>query len=200
MNPHIAHRDRLLAIRRRLSSPLDFPWHAHGIGMLRTYLDDDKTQRLNLWHKRMLNPGISTMHTHPRPFVSTAYAGLMTNKIYRRVDARAGGKPYREGIIHCGPCFRGIENDPPLVHLLMTLKTDIHPGETYRQPSRVIHDTEFEDGTATVMEWDRFLPDECASVFWPDGEQWGDATRDITTEDILVVCAEALERFNAVWS
>lgn len=199
MNPHIAHRDRLQVIRRRLEQPLDFPWHAHGIGMLRTYLDDERMVRLNLWHSCMLNPGISTMHTHPRPFTSTAYAGLMTNKTYDRKEPGCGG-PYREGIIHCGDAFNGIENDPPLVHLcLMTINT-LTPGCSYRQAPRIIHDTAFEDGTATVMEWSRDEADECASVFWPDGEQWGDATRNVDWQDITIVCAAALKRFNEAWA
>lgn len=199
MNADVAHRDRLAAIRRRLERPLDYRWHAHGIGMLRTYLDDERMVRLNLWHSRLLNPGISTMHTHPRPFVSTAYAGLMQNVIYERVTERPWSKPYREGIIHCGDAFNGIENDPPLVHLLRKDSQDIRAGQTYRLPPRVIHDTVFHDGTVTVMEWERDEPDICASVFWPDGEQWGDATRAITPEDIVFVCAAAHARFLEAW-
>jgi hypothetical protein len=191
MNADVNRNDTRRQVMRRLSNPMDFQWHAHGIGMLRTYLDEDRTVRLNLWHKGFLNPGISTMHTHPRPFTSTVYAGMMTNITYAR---RAfGGVEYREGIIQCGDAFNGIESTHT-VYLEEIDRRVLYTGDTYSQPTEVIHDTDFINGTVTVMTWDRAESDKHASVFWPPLVGWGDATRNFTREECLVACAIAKSR------
>jgi hypothetical protein len=172
------------AARHRIAYPLDFEWAAHGIGMLRTYLDDEKTTRLNLWHSSLINPGISTLHTHPWQFRSYVLCGRLENTLWDRV---ASGQPFHEGQISCGPHFSGIEGEPALIALQPRAPVVMTKGFGYMQYEHEIHSTQAEDGTATVMIRGAPCEGHRASVFWPAGEAWGDASRQTTREDVLRV-------------
>jgi hypothetical protein len=98
----------------------------HGIGMLRTYLNPDRTLRLNLWHRELLNPGISTMHDHPWPFTSRIIAGKLTNQRFSRCTKNSvGAFLMQEGRVTCGGGFNGIEGEPEIISLYA------HPPEIY---------------------------------------------------------------------
>lgn len=169
--------------------PFSYEWRAHGIGMLRTYLDPERTVRLNLWHHRLVNPGISTMHTHPWPLRSQVVAGELRNVRWERVKpGDAGAQPWVEDRIPCGmvsdPEF-ALKGEARTVYLRPHPTEVIRVGETYSQRPEEIHATDFLDGTATVMTRGRVEGITEASVFWPLGDQWGDASRDCSTEDIV---------------
>lgn len=202
-------------LRDVLEHPLDYPWRSHGIGMLRTYLDSEKHWRLNLWHSRLLNPGISTMHTHPWSFESFVIAGELKNtRFSRRLSGRDramfGLYPteFWEGIIPCGDHAPKqhddgplIEGDPQRVWLAEQRTERYFHASQYQQAPEEIHDTGALNGTITVMHRTGYTEEGRASVFWPVGEPWGDASRATTEEDILVTCAAALAELNKTpWS
>jgi hypothetical protein len=172
-------------------------WRAHGIGMLRTYLDEARLVRLNLWHSCLINPGISTMHTHPWTLRSHVQAGGLKNIRWDRVQpGHPMAQPWIEDRIPCGnisaPEF-ALKGEERLVHLAPRVPEVILPGSYYCQRPEEIHTTEFRDGTATIMYRDRAEGEFEASVFWPEGEVWGDATRDVTADEIVKVCHATLE-------
>lgn len=216
-NPEIISPAHLRSI---LSRPTDYRWRAHGIGMLRLNLSPDSTDwRINLWHPRLLNDGISTMHTHPWAFDSYILAGELTNKRFTRLSDKPAGltinppgqaprmpwrypmEQYWEGRIPCGAHAPqdhefGIEGEPCKVWLQEERPEVYTHGAQYRQAPEEIHDTRAEPGTITIMHRTYYDPSGRASVFWPVGSPWGDATRETTEEDILVTCAAALEQLN----
>ncbi len=198
-------------LRDILENPEQYTWRSHGIGMLRTYLDpgfDD--WRLNLWHSRLLNPGISTMHTHPWAFQSFVIAGALANTRWMRVSeyAEFPAACYNEGIIPCGAHAPRQHTDGPLLEG-EPVKVWLQPlpgecwqhGDQYRQAPEEIHTTQARDGTISVMHRTDYTEDGRASVFWPCGAPWGDASRPTSEEDVLVTVAAALEALNKTpWS
>lgn len=168
-------------------------WRAHGIGMLRTYLDPDQRVRLNLWHHCLVNPGISTLHTHPWDFESRVICGSISDIPWDRVrPGDPGAQQWNEATIGCGPHFEGIR---------AARTAFLRPGEPntmwadmqYQHKAATIHSTRFRDGSATVMyRTAAHDADHAASVFWPHGEEWGDATRDVTADEIARVCLSVL--------
>ena len=176
-------------------------WRAHGIGMLRTYLDDDRMVRLNLWHHLLINPGISTMHTHPWSLRSDIMAGKLVNTRWERTSkGRPEARLFVEDRIPCGmvsnPEFalKGEERDVWLFPLTPEI---LLPGQSYFQSPEEIHTTQFDDGTATIMRRDGGADGVTeASVFWPKGEVWGDASRDVTADEIVTVCHAVLARLD----
>lgn len=194
----ILDRDSLISILR---DPLQLDWRAHGIGMLKTYLDPaTRHWRLDLWHSVLVTPGISTMHTHPWPFTSFVMAGKLHNYRYARRLAnvpdfrRAPAEMYHEGKIACGAHYRGLEGDSHPIVPLVPLPPEVYStGNTYAMLPDEIHRTTFRDGTITVIC--RGAPEtdgETASVFWPAGEPWGDATSEASDMTILRVTGAAL--------
>lgn len=172
-------------------------WHAHGIGMLRTYIDSeqygDRQWRLNLWHRSLINDGISTMHDHPWPFVSFIVAGEIRNMRYVRAFGNApAAVEMMEGKITCGPGFNGMKPDPQRVRLLQQPIEIYRPGDRYEHRPDEIHDTYAVDGTITLIHRGEARPDCEASVFWPVGVPWGDATRPFDAAEARLVIDHAL--------
>lgn len=188
-------------IHDRIMHPLDYEWRSHGIGMLRTYLDHARTVRLNCWHHALVNPGISTMHTHPWTLRSTIIAGRLSNVRWERVKpGDAGAQPWVEDRIPCGrvpdPEF-ALKGEARTVYL-RPLPVEIYTqGQTYSQKPEEIHATDFVDGTATLMFRSGHDDDQTeASVFWPLGDQWGDASRETTVDDIVETISAVRQRLN----
>lgn len=176
-------------------------WSMHGIGMLRTYLDDARRWRLNVWHRALLNPGISTMHTHPWPFTSHILAGRIANRRYVRCTRKSvGAVLFNEGKITCGisnspsTIFPGLNGEPEIITLHPNEAEIYAPGDTYFQAPSEIHDTRAADGTITVIERGDASDDCEASVFWPVGSPWGDASREFDTELSAFVLDETLKK------
>lgn len=171
-------------------------WRAHGIGMLRTYLDEARLVRLNLWHHSLLTPNISTMHTHPWNLHSEVVAGRLTNTRWERTsEGRPEAQPFIEDRIPCGqvsdPEF-ALKGEARTVWLFPCAPEVILPGQFYSQQPEEIHTTEFVDGTATIMQRDVADGVTEASVFWPLGDQWGDASRNVNADEIVRVCHATL--------
>lgn len=170
-------------------------WSMHGIGMLRTYLDPEREYRLNIWHPAIINPGISTMHDHPWPFESQIIAGCLVNRRYVRCTKGSVGAMLRmEGKINCGPAYCGMLPDPEIVTLAARDEERYTRGMSYTQHPDEIHETRADPGTITVIRRGPERPGGLASVFWPVGQPWGDASRafdpDLAREVISVALAQ----------
>lgn len=162
-----------MVLRDVLRAPNDYEWTMHGLGMMRCYLDAERTVRLNLWHRALKTPGVSMLHTHPWALRSDVVCGVMTNYRYDRVEV--GGEPYNEAEIACGPAYRGIENVKGIVYLSRRGPEHICMGMFYEQAPHEIHESDPLDGTATIMH--RGPENGLASIFWPEGSRYGDASR-----------------------
>jgi hypothetical protein len=165
-------------VLKRLAKPFDYDWRSHGLGMLKTYLDENT--RLNLWHSRLVVPNVSGHHTHPWGLRSAIVAGKLTNVRFRR---EIKGEEFMEGRINCAN-FNGIEGDPTLVLLMETGRITYECGGMYYQNADEIHKTEFEDGTITIMTRIPASTGGMASIFWPKGSKYGDASRNFVNDDV----------------
>lgn len=194
-------------VRDVLDHPRDYRWSVHGIGMLRTYLDDTHDWRLNLWHPVLLNPGISTMHTHPWPFTSYVLAGRLRNTRFDRCTKNSvGAELFNEGKITCGThvqgsstdqggtVFPGLNGPPTIVPLHRRTPETYGPNETYTQLPPEIHDTNAFAGSITVIRRGEMTEGCEASVFWPVGQEWGDASREFNWEDADATLAAAIRQ------
>ncbi len=176
-----------------LLHPEYYEWRAHGIGFVKAYLDPEKTVRLNIWHSALITPAITAMHTHPWGLRSQIVAGELRNTRWvRRLEGM--GDPYLEGKINCGQ-FNGVEGEPTPVWLADQTPEVYTTGMVYRQRPEEIHHTEFEDGTMTVMtRTDAPETEGVASVFWPAGTEYVDATAPWSRDKAKLAFDAALKR------
>jgi hypothetical protein len=156
-------------------------WRAHGIGFIKAYLDEERTQRINIYHDIFKVPNISLHHDHPWELRSTIVAGQLTNTRYEIVER--GSELYRCGIINCAN-FRGLEGEVGTVALRARGEEVYGPGSRYRQLPDEIHATTAVNGTVTIMERTDFTPEGTARIFWPDGSEWVDATRALDAGEV----------------
>jgi len=167
-------------------------WSVQGFGMLRTYLDEAKVWRLNLWHSAMAVPDVSTIHDHPWDFTSLVVAGTFTNIRYRRTfDSDPGGLDYQHMRIKTG------EGGGPAGYAETTRLVD-YPAEVYRagmiyrQHAEEVHESRYADGTITINERVRRPDPDHANVFWRTGN-WVDAEpRQATLHEIRLALVDAL--------
>lgn len=172
--PHVQMR-----AMRRISNPILGEWSVHGLGFLRTYLDEARTWRLHVWHRCLRNEGISALHTHPWGFRSWILTGLIIDENYMRSSR---GNWWQEGQITCGPQFCGLE-DTKLTRLLFLSSRYRSAGSAYEYQPDMIHETSFIDGTVTIIHRTPPQGDGKASVFWPRGQVWGSAERAWNAQD-----------------
>lgn len=182
-----------------LDRPFKLQWRAHGIGFIKAYLDDAKTRRINVYHKMFLTPNISLHHDHPWELRSTIYAGELTNVRYDYVSPgdENTGELYTMGTLCCHP-FDGIGQ---VVHdvVLRARGEEVYaPYSRYRQLPNEVHATTAIDGTVTVLERGPPSADNTARIFWPEGTEWVDATRELGPGEI-VSAAEAAMRQMGVY-
>jgi hypothetical protein len=64
----------------RLGTKLE--WTVQGFGMMRTYLDEAKRYRLNIWDPDLRVAGCSIIHNHPWHLTSLICSGTMMNVRY----------------------------------------------------------------------------------------------------------------------
>ncbi len=156
-----------------LNEPDRFEWRAHGNGFLKTYLDEQKRVRLNLWHHRFYRADVSHLHTHPWSLSSQILIGQLTNMRYKRLVGRRA--THAEGRINCQD-FRGVEGNPNPICLERFTEEVYRACDIYSQRHDEIHETLAVDGTATIMTRYDAPTAGFASVFWPVGSEYGDAT------------------------
>lgn len=182
-------------IREILSAPLDhgLDWRAHGIGFMKAYLDPARLQRINVYHEMLAVPGISIMHDHPWGLFSYIRAGRLTNVRWHRTHKRQRGATlFSEGIINCAD-YKGIEGKPVAVWLSRERPEVYHAGDFYNQRPEEIHETSAVNGTITLLTR-TIAQDGRARIFWPEGKEYGDATRNLSEDEIYRIAADALGR------
>lgn len=174
-----------------LELPEAYEWTAQGFGMIRTYLDENKRYRLNIWHSKLRVPNVSTIHDHPWSFISRVFAGELKNTIYDVV--KRGLEP-----THSFYRIKTGEDGGPLgdahpVTLQARPSTFYFPGDQYAQRNTIIHETDYRDGTVTLNDRTKVLtPNHSARVFFPFGTEWVDAKpRPATAKEIEMVVKAA---------
>lgn len=169
-----------------------FAWTTQGFGMIRTYLDDQKEYRLNVWDDRLSVPRVSVIHDHPWDFTSMVLCGRITNTRYERNVAKPANFSFQNIVTGEGGGPTGVVED---CHLEACPSELISPGGTYRQDREEIHHTGALRGTVTLNRRSPPTVNHTARVFWPLGEQWVDAMpRHATPDEVMeAVIAARLE-------
>lgn len=173
-------------------------WSIQGLGMLRLYMTDDRSVRLHIWDKEAVyTPRPSMIHTHPWDFTSVIIAGRLTNYRYLESKNGWGTHDYMSQEIICGPggCLKG---EPEETSLANGSTRSLGPRDTYSMKAPEIHQTQFFDGTLSIITR-TFLGDtERARVFWPVGEEWISAEpRAATRDEVARAAGKALKLMGA---
>ena len=174
-------------VRAILKSPYDLEWSLQGLGMLRTYLDDER--RLHIWDDRYQVHNVSQMHTHPWNFRSVVIAGEVTN--YKFIEDKIDGVPYKRQSIFCG-VGGGLEGFADVVYL-----SQIHPEvrrerESYEELAHEIHISKPLRGTVTVIRREYLEDSDHAYVFWKDGDWVSAEPRSATKDEIKDITQNSL--------
>lgn len=171
--------------------PLSLRWRMHGIGFIKAYVDEERTQRVNIYNKRFLTPNITIHHDHPWHLMSRILAGELTNTRYARTAY--GNDFFWEGVINCAN-YKGVEGHPRLVKLWEVYTEKLPAGTAYVQSAREIHATEAIDGTVTLMDRIPYHGgDGTARVFWPrDGEYVNADIHELSEGEIIHAVSVAL--------
>jgi len=172
-------------------------WSLQGLGMLRTYLTDDKSVRLHVWDSDYAAENVSEMHTHPWDMVSRVVAGELANYKYTRHISITEPPSYLQQAIHCGE-GGGLIGEPEPVHLYGLPPVYIRKGQEYTQTYDEIHVSVPENGTVTIVT--RSTPPggnpDRAYVFWPIEQEWVSAEpRPATAKEIEDICERSLLRW-----
>lgn len=173
-----------------------YEWTTMGFGMIRTYLDEAKRWRLNVWDDRLVVPNVSTIHDHPWSFTSYILAGTLNNRIFGFQGTSRTPMTHHYHAIKTGEGGGPVEA-PNSCRLIERSKLIYRAGSQYMQALDVIHETSYERGTVTLN--DRTPPTQAytARVFWPVGQAWVDAMpRKATDSEIYGAVDAALALFN----
>ena len=161
-------------INKVLDNPQKYTWTIQGFGFIRCYpFNDGDRTRLNVWDSALTYPDVTLIHDHPWDFTSEILYGRIMNRRYDMTDSEPATHEWQYIIT-------GIEASVATTKRQQTrlipweLET-YGPGDKYSQRKREIHKSTFDDGTVTVN--DRTNRDEpsMARVFWPWGQEWGNA-------------------------
>ncbi len=177
-------------VRFILEHAASFEWSLQGLGMLRLYLSP--VYRLHVWSRAHQRPGVTTLHDHPWHFKSTVLSGWIDNLLY---EERSGGLPYMRQEIVCGP-HGDVSALPEPVDLICTRRITVPAGLTYLQHAEQIHETQFADGTVSMIRRTFRKDTEHAHVFYERGKEWVSAVpRAATPDEVRVITQAALERW-----
>lgn len=182
-------------IKALLENPHDLKWTVQGFGMMRCYLDSDKKYRLNIWDGALAYPGVSTIHDHPWHFKSWIINGAFRNVRYVETLRFRGSMLYSCMVIKTGEVGGPVGlHEEAWMHALPV--ESYTTGDVYQQQANEIHKSMYDDGTVTLNERTRVGDGEHARVFWPHGQEWGDAIpRKATQNEISNTAYRALEKW-----
>ena len=155
--------------------------------MLKIYLT--KEVRLHFWDSRLKVPNVSTIHNHPWDFTSLVLKGELCNILYQEVEGEKCN--YEKALIRCGEQAATMEA-PIRVQLKEVSRVTYGKGEYYSELAEKLHESCPKDSAITIVErYPKQDPDH-ASVFWPIGTNWVNATpRTATREEIDMVLENA---------
>lgn len=172
----------------------DRAWTAQGFGMIRTYLDERKRWRLNIWDGELASDGASRIHDHPWDFTSYVLTGRITNRMFA-FDRKGNDHMYKEIVT-------GEESvdlsEPTACGLRVVSEIDYTHGQSYRQTMEEVHETIALDGTVTLNGRSPPKAEHSARVFWPaNGRNWmGARPRPITHDEAMPTIVKALARLH----
>lgn len=180
-----------------ISEPLGHDWTVQGFGMMRTYLDPDKTWRLNVYHSSLLVPGVSVIHDHPWHFDSWILSG-----IFRNVRYEEGTLGWSEGALNMnfsrietgilspvGDAGEGGVVPQGTASLSIISEEEYGAGGYYHQEASEIHEARYDDFTVTINRRVKTDHPDHARVFWPIEQEWVSAKpRDATTSEVTSIC------------
>lgn len=176
-----------------LMNPLEHEWTIQGLGMLRTYLDPEKTLRLHVWADLARYDNVSELHTHPWDMKSDILIGSIRQHRYVPALDPDLFPTHRCQKILCGE-GGGLCGIPTFAHLREMLPETYSAGDSYRQLWWEIHRSDPMDGTVTLVERQFTADPDHAYVFWPHGEEWVTAEpRPATEEETKDICDNALD-------
>jgi len=171
-----------------LGSPHSSMWTVQGLGMLRTYLDDDRIYRLHVWDYTYRTVGpltTSDVHTHPWDMCSLVVLGSVTNILWSETDRKPSRQDYdvmefKRQLIECGP-GGGRIGDPSTRYLEQLLTHKQVAGTEYSQKAHAIHTSVPASGSVTLVN--RFLTSDVdhAYVYWRANQEWQSAEPRVAT-------------------
>lgn len=169
-------------------------WTLQGFGMLRAYVS--KYLRLHVWSSDHRVKDVSSLHDHPWDFESLVVSGTIENTRYRATTPNTpGASRWQCSTIVCGPnpCSMPSESEP--VWLKAEDTEYIHTGETYAQDRLEVHESQFADGTVSLIQR-RFYDDtEHARVFYRD--RWVTAEpRPATRDETKAIIEKAMDKWD----
>lgn len=182
-----------LLVENILKTPLDFKWQVQGLGMMRVYLDGDKTHRMHIWDSALRVPGVSALHNHPWDLTSLVVAGVYRQYRYTEPAPKQQGEEYNKVTIKCGEgAFCKTEAEK--VQLFQSYIESYKPNDTYGQLANEIHWSCPEDGTVTIVKRSPKADPDHAAVYWRGKGPWVSAEpREATKEEVVTVTKRALE-------
>lgn len=154
-----------------LAHASDYVWTVQGFGMMRTYLDEGKRFRLNVYHSALRVENVSDVHNHPWHFQSLIVAGELRNIPYFEDDPFSG-----QSVGHNCVRIKTGEGGGPVgkmdrVWLTARKARTYLPGQTYYQAAPDLHRVEYIDGTVTINDRVKLCAEDMqeALVCWRDG-------------------------------
>lgn len=169
-------------------------WTVQGFGMVRTYLDDAKEWRLNIWDASLKVPNVSEIHDHPWSFTSWVLCGGLTNIRFERADqvqlvqvpgdARRGFSLKLQHVVIATGEGGGPICAPDTVELLARQPESYGPGEGYIQERAEVHQTIALPGTVTLNQRSPATPEHTANIYWPSGPWVSAEPRPATRTEI----------------
>lgn len=174
-------------------------WSLQGLGMLRTYLDDEQRLRLHIWdletQQAWNDEGQppSTIHDHPWDFESLIYSGTMTNQ---RFQESTCGDLYKSARIRCGE-GGGLVEEPTTVGLYRPPPELLLPGESYDMEAPELHESYPTAGCVSVIRREFHGDRDHARVCWRKGDWVSAEPRPATFQEISHFTTLALRNWYA---
>lgn len=162
------------AINSILQNYQNYEWTTQGFGFIRTYLDEKKRYRLNVWNDDLRVSEVSDIHDHPWDFRSWILAGCIINTQYFP-STSSKDMMYRFNSIQTGE-GGGQISDEGFIKLKKGRLETYAVGKSYFQKAEQIHQTDYWRGTVSLNER---IPinnrKNLAHVFWYHDREWIDA-------------------------
>lgn len=173
----------------------DFAWTVQGFGMIRTYLDEAKQYRLNVWTPALRVPDVSEIHDHPWTFQSWIMCGRLTNTRFNVATplTMPHSLPFQHVVIKTGE-GGGPVGEVDSVYLNAMRPEVYEAGDTYTQQMSEIHITKTVPGTVTLN--DRSAPTAAheANIYWPRGPWVNAEPRPATQEEVFAAVRLAAQQ------
>lgn len=170
-------------VKEILAHPFDHDWSIQGLGMLRTYLDDEHIERLHIWDTDRAVTEVSTIHDHPWDFSSRIVAGRLYNQRYQHSYSLTDGDPFHTSQIHCG-AGGGLIGATHRVRLSLDPIEGYEPGDVYSQSAPELHQSDPSRGAVTVISRTFRAERDIATVCWRTGDWVSAEPRSATMAEI----------------